>query len=236
VSARKYQIAAACAVTLLGALAAGMFGVYAAISQVRPFYAQALAVDPAVLKAGGQELESRASVLYSDSRRPGQWQAVFTADEINGWLATQLVEGGAHALPKGIGAPRVAIGKDAFTFGFRARRAGLDTVVSADASVAMTESGAIAIRLKSVQAGMVPLPVLGVADEVSKACQALKLPVRWMQENGEPVALVDVREQGFSKAQLTIDAVELRDGALYVAGHTEKGDAQMARKASNIAE
>jgi hypothetical protein len=236
VSARKYRIAAACAVISLGAVAAGLTGVYAALAQVRPFYAQALAVDPATLRAGGQELESRASALYSDSRRPGQWQAVFTADEINGWLATELVAGGEHALPNGIDAPRVAIGKDAFTFGFRARRAGLDTVVSGDAFVAMTESGAVAIRLAAVQAGMVPLPSLGVADEVSKACQAFNLPVRWTQENGEPVALVDLREVGMAKARMSIDVIELRDGSLYVAGHTEKDEVKVARKSDKIAQ
>jgi hypothetical protein len=223
VSVRTYRIAAIVALILFGMMAAVLSSAYVAMRQVRPFYEQALALDPAKLTEGGRELESRASALYSDSRKAGQWRAVFTADQINGWLATQLKEGGAHALPKGVDTPRVAIGNDTLTLGFRARHGGVDTVVSADASAMVTESGEIAIRLISVQAGALPLPVLQVADEISKACQALSLPVRWTQENGEPVALVEIHEESSpSRGRMSIDAIELRDGSLYVAGHTEK--------------
>ena len=222
-SVRTYRIAAIVAVVLIGITAAVLSSAYVAIRQVRPFYEQALALDPATLQQGGRELESRASALYSDSRKPGQWRAVFTADQINGWMATQLKQGGAHALPKGVDMPRVAIGNDSITLGFRARHGGIDTVVFADASAMVTESGKIAIRLISVQAGALPLPVLQVADEIAKACQKLSLPVRWTQESGEPVALVEIHEESSpSRGRMSIDAIELRDGALYVAGHTEK--------------
>ena len=51
--------------------------------------------------------------------------------------------------------------------------------------------------------------------------------------NAQPV---DGYVKYLRSATLGVEIMELRDGALYVAGHTEKGDAQMARKASNIAE
>ena len=236
-SARKYRIAAIVVLGLIGVVATVLGGAYTALRRVRPFYEQALAIDPVTLQQGGRELESRASALFSDSRKPGEWRAAFTAEQINGWLATQLVEGGGHPLPKGVDMPRVAIGNDTLTLGFRARHGGVDTVVSADASAMVTESGEIAIRLVAVQAGELPLPVLGVADEIAKACQSLSLPVRWTQENGQPVALVDLHPAGSqSQGRLSIDAIELREGSLYVAGHTDgKPDTpKMARKAARI--
>jgi hypothetical protein len=223
VQARRYRIAAICVLALAAVVAVAVASAYVALRRVRPFYEQALAVDPAALKESGRELETRASALYSDSRKPGQWRAVFTADQINGWLATQLTEDHGHSLPKGIDLPRVAIADDLLTLGFRARHGGVETVVSADASVLLTESGEVAIRLISVHAGALPLPVLEVADEIAKACQALSLPVRWTQEQGEPVALVDLRRgSGGSPRELFIDAIDLRDGSLYVAGHTDE--------------
>jgi len=221
VKARKYRIAAICVLVLAVVMAAFVGGGYVALRRVRPFYEQALALDPQALKQGGRELETRASALYSDSHKPGQWRAVFTADQINGWMATQLTDDHGHTLPKGIDLPRVAIGDDTFTLGFRARHGGVETVVSADASAMVTESGEIAVRLISVQAGSLPLPVLEVADEIAKACQSLSLPVRWTQEKGEPVALIDIhRESPTAKNQLFVDTIELRDSSLYVAGHT----------------
>ena len=166
-----------------------------ALGRVRPFYAAALELDPQTLETGSRELESRATVLYSEARQAGQWQAAFTADQINGWLALQLAEVYADALPDDISEPRVAIDDDRLTLGFRARRGGVDTVVSADATVMLTDEGDVAIRLLSVQAGSLPLPVMQVADDVSRACQELSLPVRWTQVDGQPVALVDVNQR-----------------------------------------
>ena len=225
--ARKRRIVVIALLAVTSLVAAALGGVYVAMGRARPFYEQALQLDPQTLEVGSRELESRATALYSETRRPGQWRAAFTADQINGWLALKLAELYADALPDEISEPRVAIGDDRLTLGFRARRGGVDTVVSADASVLLTDDGDVAIRLLSVHAGALPLPVMQVADDVSQACQKLSLPVRWTQDNGQPVALVDVNQNSGKQAkQLFIDAVELRDGAIYLAGHTVADDAK----------
>lgn len=220
--ARKQRIAAiALLLAATSLFAATLGGVYVAMGRVRPFYEQALQLDPQTLEVGSRELESRATTLYSEARQPGHWQAAFTADQINGWLALQLAEIYADALPDDITEPRVAIGDDRLTLGFRTRRGGVDTVVSADAVVMLTDEGDVAIRLLTVQAGALPLPVMQVADDVSKACRKLSLPVRWTQVNGQPIALIDISQHVGKKAkQLFLDTVELRDGTIYLAGHT----------------
>ena len=103
------------------------------------------------------------------------------------------------------------------TLGFRTTSGGVETVISVDASVSLTEEGAVAIRLISVRAGALPLPVLQLADELADACQKLKLPVRWTQQDGKPVALVEIR----TTEPVYVDAIQLDEGQLYVAGHTE---------------
>ena len=85
----------------------------------------------------------------------------------------------------------------------------------------LTDEGDVAIRLLSVQAGALPLPVMQVADDMARACQNLSLPVRWTQVAGQPIALVDVNQDATAKAKrVHVDAIELRDGSLYLAGHT----------------
>ncbi|MEX2092328.1 MAG: hypothetical protein WD971_06605 [Pirellulales bacterium] len=225
--ARKRRIVVIALLAVTSLVAAALGGVYVAMGRARPFYVQALQLDLQTLEVGSRELESRATALYSEARQPGEWRAAFTADQINGWLALKLAEVYANAVSDGISEPRVAIGDDRLTLGFRARRGGLETVVSADASVMLTDDGDVAIRLLSVHAGALPLPVMQVADDVSQACQKLSLPVRWTQDNGQPVALVDVNQNSGKQAkQLFIDAVELRDGAIYLAGHTVADDAK----------
>jgi hypothetical protein len=214
--ARKLRIAAIGSLVAVALIAAGSGGAYYAARQVRPFYEQALKVEPEVLERDGQELESRATALYSDAIQVGRWQALFTAEQINGWLATQLAENAGGELPTNIRDPRVAIARDVLTLGFRTSSGGVETVISVDAAVSLTEQGSIAIRLISVRAGALPLPVLQLADELAVACKKMKVPVQWTRQDGKPVALVELQ----AREPMYVDDIQLDDNQLYVAGHT----------------
>lgn len=219
--ARKYRIAAAGAIAVVAVAGALLTAAYYAAQQVQPFYVEALQLEPEVLQRESRELESRATALFSDARQQGRWQALFTADQINGWLATQLAAN-EDGLPRNFRDPRVAITKEALTLGFRTTSRGVETVVTVDAGVFLTEEGAVGLRLMSVRAGALPLPVLRIADELATACQRLELPVRWAHQQGEPIALIEMHGDPESdKPQLYIDSIELGDSELYVAGHTE---------------
>jgi hypothetical protein len=217
--ARKVRIAAICGVIASTLLVALLGGAYYAAQQVRPFYEQALKIEPDELERGRRELESRATALYSDAKQTGRWQALFTTDQINGWLATQLTQNSGTELPANFRDPRVAIAHDVLTLGFRTSSGGVETVISVDAGVSLTDDGAVAVELISVKAGALPLPVLQLADQLADACKKMKLPVRWTRNGGKPVALVEIR----SKEPVFIDAIQLDDDQLYVAGHTENG-------------
>jgi hypothetical protein len=223
--ARKLRIAALCASIPVVALLALLAGAYVAARQVRPFYQQALQVEPAMLVQGGRELESRATALYSDARQNGEWKALFTEEQINGWLATQLANYHSDSLPANVRDPRVAIEPDVLKIGFCTTFSGVKTVVSVDASVFLTNDSEVAIRLIAVQAGALSLPVMQAADDLADACQRLRLPVRWTQEAGEPIAVIDLNCVAKSdKCELNIDSIELGDNELYIAGHTTMRD------------
>lgn len=231
---RRLRIAILSAVAAVAVVGALLGAAFHAAQQVQPYYQHALAIDPATLQRGSRELECQATALYSDARQRGQWQALFTAEQINGWIATQLADNPDRELPSNIRDPRVAITKDAFTLGFRTSSGGLDTVVSVDASVFLTDEGAIAIRLMSVRAGALPLPVMRLADSLADACQKLTLPVRWTHQNGEPVALLQTHAESDSdQLRFFIDSIELGDSELYVAGHTEISPAEENQAATS---
>jgi hypothetical protein len=201
-------------------------GAYYAAQRVRPFYEQALQIKPEVLERGSRELESRATALLSDARRAGEWHAIFTAEQINGWLALQLDEFRQdEPLSDRIRDPRVAISPELLTLGFGTSSGGVETVVSVDAAVSLTHEGAVAIQLKSVRAGALPLPVMQLADEIATACERMALPVRWTQQASKPVAIVELdSDESTGRRKFQIDELKLGDGELYVAGHTELTD------------
>ncbi len=234
--ARRLRIAAVGTLTVMALLMAILGGAYYAARQVRPFYEQALRVQPEVLEEGSRELESRATALYSDANQVGNWQALFTAQQINGWLATQLAADKGGELPANIRDPRIAIAPDVLTLGFRTKSGGVETVVSVDTSVMLTDDGAVGLRFISVRAGALPLPILQLADELAAACRKMNLPIRWTQQQGRPIAIVNITSNASAKnRRFLIDSIELRDGEMYVAGHTEpaNGPAQVSRKPAN---
>jgi hypothetical protein len=220
--ARKLRIAALCTSLLAACVLLVLGGVYYAARQVRPFYRQALGLEPEVLERGSRELESRATALYSDARQGGKWHALFTAEQINGWLATQLAENQDADAPSNIRDPRVAISPEVLRLGFQTYSGGVETVISVDASVFVTDDGAVAVRLMSVRAGALPLPVMQLADEIAATCERLALPVRWTQQDGQPIAIVELHsDPSTEERQFFIDTIEFSEGEMYVAGHTQ---------------
>jgi uncharacterized protein YpmS len=220
--ARKHRIAAiAVLVGAAGLATAGLGAVYIALGREQPFYTVALAADPDMLQVGSRELETRATALYSETRQSGAWRESFTEDQINGWLAVQLVNSFADALPNDVREPRIAIADDHVALGFRTWRGGVETVVTVRAAVMLTDEGNVAIRLMSVHAGALPLPAMQVAEDVAQICRELSLPVNWTQVEGQAVAILDVnRGAGAAGKSISLEAIELRDGAMYVAGRT----------------
>jgi hypothetical protein len=61
-----------------------------------------------------------------------------------------------------------------------------------------------------------------LADEIAATCERLSLPVRWTQQDGQPVAIVELHsDPSTDQRQFFIDAIEFGEGEMYVAGHTE---------------
>jgi hypothetical protein len=82
----------------------------------------------------------------------------------------------------------------------------------------------------SVRAGALPLPVMQLADEIASTCERLSLPVRWTQQDGQPVAIVELHsDPSTEERQFFIDAIEFGDGEMYVAGHTEVAASVLAK-------
>lgn len=209
-----------------------LWGVYRASKHVPTFYSQALATDAAVLEQANDEMGSRATALASDVRREGEWNAIFTAQQINGWLAVDLPRLHPGALPEDVSGLRVAVEAGRATVGFRIKSGGLAIVYSVEVEMTISEPNVVAIRFVRARAGGLPLPLSQVLDTVTDAARRLELPLRWAQADGDPVALVTVaRDTGAGRDATTLDTLELLagdadGGEVYIAGTTGPTDAR----------
>ena len=210
--------------TLTAAVAVSLVSMYRASRHVPEFYERALAAKPEVQKAAGQKFEQQALALHNQVRHEGRWEARFTQDEINGWLAAELPVKFPKALPRGVSDPRIALDGTQVQLAVRYERGDTKAVVSLSGQVQLTEApNELAVRIDSVRAGALPLPLAQFKEDIARRASRAGVPLRWTETEGVPVALLrlplDPRE--FRGKHLVVEELTLTPGELIVAGRTE---------------
>ena len=219
------------------AIAGGVFLTLAwrATQQVPQFYEQALVQKPELQKEAADELEREVLDLHNEVRRPGRWEARFSQEHINGWLATDLPAKFPGALPKGVSEPRVAIEPNLLQLAVRFQQGDVKTVLSAAGDAFLTDRpNEIAIHLHYVRAGVVPVPLGQFLDKIARGATDAGLPLRWSESGGDPVAIITLPldRKEFRGQNLHVEQLEVRAGEIVVSGRTEPAETLTAEKPS----
>jgi hypothetical protein len=142
---------------------------------------------------------------------------------LNGWLATDLPEKFPAALPVGVEEPRVAIEDGLLRVAARYRDKTVSSVLSFALQVQLAdEPNLLAVRIREVRAGALPIPMNGWLEKVRRAIQRTNLVVRWSQSGGDPVALVELpsHRSEQSKQSLTLEMIAIEPGLVRLSGTT----------------
>jgi len=210
---------------ILLAVAGGLLLLYKGAQQVPEEYRQAVDVEHNALQDGSDEMLRQAAALASDVKKEGQWRALFTARQINGWLAVDLPENHPRTLPETMSDPRVVIKPDCIMLFCRFQRKNLESVLSLTVEPYMAEPNVLALRIRRVRAGLVPMPLENVLAAVSKAARKAELPLQWRRADGDPVALVTIPQPRDAQNKVVeIESLRLGEGEVYLSGRTERRD------------
>lgn len=196
---------------------------YRATQQVPEFYVRQLELE-AFQKRAGDALEKQALQLNSQIRKSERWQARFTAEDINGWLAVDLPQKFPQALPSDVQSPRVAIDPEMIQLACKVESPRFSSVVSLGLQPYVTsEPNVIALRVKQLAAGSLPLPLSQYMEQITEQCAKSGLPLRWTEEEGDPVALVTLplEPKDFQDRQVRLEQIELAEGEIILSGTSE---------------
>ncbi|MBI3837106.1 MAG: hypothetical protein HY288_04125 [Planctomycetia bacterium] len=219
-------IVAAVAVIVAGV---SLFSVYEASQQVPEFYREAISRDPDDQQQARDEFVAHAAALASDLHRAGRWQSLFTVEQINAWLALELAKNYPDLMHGELHDPRIVIRDNEATIACRHGGGEVASVLSLTVDAYLQEPNVLALRIRRARAGALPVPLGLVLDGISHAARQLNLRLEWRKTHGDPVALIT-----FSKFQvagsevLTLQAVELRQGELFLAGTIARGDSSQS--------
>ncbi len=206
-------------VGILG-LAIGML--YWASQHVPPFYASAVVIDAVAAQSSSDAMLRQTASLASDIRRGREWQALFTADQINGWLAYDVPLNHPNLLPPEVGNPRVQIENDLLKIAFQ-WNGSWSAVVSFAGEVYLQEPNVIAVRIHQARAGKLPLPLGGLIKSFVESGRDAGLVIDQRQVKNDPLLLITLPTSNDN--QMFLESFELRDGKVYLAGRRQ-GDAE----------
>jgi len=222
---RWLRVLAIVAGVLVLMLVAGLVAVYWAVRQVPDFYEQSLQADPAKEAVASDEMLQQTTALVSEVKQKGQWQAVFTTAQINGWLAVDLEKNHPGMIPSGVSDPRVSIAPEELAVACRYEGAGVATVLWLSLDVYLDEPNVVAVRIKKARAGMLPMPLDKVLEAVTRGAQRLEVDLQWRQSDGDPVALITIPPERLERdKRIHVESVRLGDSEVFLAGTTEPAD------------
>ncbi len=192
---------------------------YLASQQVPEFYQQALQQPPADQARKSDAFLSEATDLYSELQQPGRWEAMFTVEEINSWLAVDVVNNHAKSLPPGVSDPRVALAEGGAQLACRYESERITTVLSLQVDAYLAEPNVVGVRFRKARAGSLPLPLTDILDGLSQEAAKHEVPVRWLQADSDPVAFITLPAPNEKQKLIySIDTLEIGPKGIYIAG------------------
>jgi hypothetical protein len=204
---------------------AGTGGFFAyQVQQIPEFYQQAIAAPPQLQAEAAEQFEQSALEVQNQIQRAEPWSVELTAEEINGWLATVLPEKFPQLLPPEVREPRVALSQDRFFAAGKVDVRGIETIVSIELSAYLTErSNEVAIRIHSVAAGNVPIPLQQYLELITARAAEKGIVVRWQEIEGDPLGMValPLAEPG-DKREIIVRSLQLLSGRVVVSGTSEE--------------
>jgi hypothetical protein len=220
---RVVKITSLLAAVVLVAVGALLFTIYKASQSVPEFYRTAIAVEPEEQADSRDAFVAQATALASDLNQDGHWQSLFTAEQINAWLALELAASYPDLLPAELHDPRVTLDKNEATIGCRYQHGDLVAVLSLTFDAYLHEPNVVALRIRRARAGALPVPLAEVLDNISYAARQLNLRLEWVKSQGDPVALITLPQpRDGGRGLLSLETLELRDGELFVSGTVGK--------------
>jgi hypothetical protein len=188
------------------------------------FYRKTSVIAPERRQAEAKKFEAKSLQLQNDIVNEPRWEAVFTDEQVNSWLAEDLVTHFSDQIPPGVHEPRVLFELDRVLFGFQLDRGPVRSIVSVAGRVRVLGDHEIAITIEHIRAGVVPIPAHQLLEQIADTARAHGLEIQWEKDGDCPMAIVKYSPYR-TRRDITLDRLQVLDGQIRLAGRSSKGRA-----------
>ena len=208
-----------------------LFFSYRSMHQAPAFHRHSLQQPMDELEQCGDRFESKLLYVQNAIQQQRHWRGVFFEDEINGWMAVDCPTKFPEFIPDVVENPRVDLRDSEVRYAFRFRPNDLSAwfrpfiLVVGDVFVAEPE-GQIAVRIKSVKSGFIPIPITQVADNITEHLRKSGLDVTWSETEGDPMALISIPADRLrlGNRNFRVETIVCRDNEIEIVGQASPVD------------
>lgn len=152
------------------------------------------------------------------------WRAEFSDEEVNAWLAEDLVENFADQIPKGVREPRVMFEDDRVTLAFELEQGPVSSVVWVVVRVRVPEPNQVSLTVEKIRAGALPMPAEQFLERITRHAQEHGLNLVWSEEDGMPVATVRYTTDP-RRSDVVLETLRVLKGQIRLEGRSNRGRA-----------
>ena len=185
------------------------------------FYRALVEVPVAQREAKAKRFVANSLQLRNDISNEHDWHAVFTDQEVNAWLAGDLVTHFADQIPPQIHEPRIAFEADRVTLAFQFDGGPVRSVIWIVAQVRVPEDNVVALTFEKIRAGVIPISADRFIEPLTKQARERGLDIRWTKENDLPVALIRYRPDD-GRSDVVLERLAIRQGQIRLSGRSDR--------------
>lgn len=175
---------------------------------------------------------SKASAWHASFSRQGEWDAAFTAAELNAWLAVDLPRNHPHWMPRGVSAPRVEFRPRHLAAGARVGIGPLAAIAWADFEIVLRGRNRLTITVDRARLGALPLPTGTLLGDVAGRLRRLGMVTELRRVDGRMTLAVSIPSTHDAGAtSYWLESMAFEDGEWLAAGRTRAGGQRQARVA-----
>ncbi|MGL4419576.1 MAG: hypothetical protein ACRCZF_02830 [Gemmataceae bacterium] len=169
------------------------------------------------------KLITRVQDLKNDIRSKPDWGGSLSETDLNCFFRANLGETGSltDMLPTGFHSPRIRIVGDTIQLGLRYGSGTFTSIIWVEvrAWLVKDEMNLIALELRGLKAGALPLGCQSLLDQITDLAQESNIEVTWYRHEGNPVGMFRFYADQL-RPTTQIHTFRIRDGQIAMAGRT----------------
>ena len=205
----------------LGVLAAIPLGAWFSLTY-EPYYYRAMVGLSREQSAGrAKKFVAQSLQLRNDICNEPNWEAVFTDQEVNAWLAEDLVTHFADRLPPEVHEPRLLFEPDRIILAFQLRQGGVQSVITVVARPRVPGGNTIELTLEKIRAGFCRSRPTTSWTGSSSMHARHGVDAEWARKDGYPVVVMRYTPH-IDREDVQLEELQIRDHQIRLAGRSDR--------------